>query len=60
MSDATSRFLSRCMAFALTRRLRRSAGGAPPSSASASPPRLRIVPDVPITRVNPRVANWSR
>ena len=36
-----------------TRRLRSSAGGAPRASVAATAPRLRIVPDVPITRSKP-------
>ena len=43
-----------------TRWLRSSSGGTPASSLSASAPRLRIVPDVPMTRSKPRPAMSSR
>ena len=38
------------MAFAVTRRLRSASSRTTPSSLSARAPRLRMVPDVPITR----------
>ena len=55
-----SRFRIRCIAFADTRRLRSASPAAAPSSLSASAPRLRIVPDVPITRSKRLSAMVSR
>ena len=50
----------RAICFAGMRRLRSGAPGAWPSAAAATAPRLRIVPDVPMTRSNPARAIWFR
>ena len=59
-STAVSRLRTRRMVLAGTRWFRNSSGATPASSLNASAPRLRIVPEVPITRSKPRFAISSR
>jgi hypothetical protein len=58
-SSVASVFRMRCSCFAETLRLR-SAPALPSSSADAIEPRLRMVPEVPTTRLNPALTIPSR
>ena len=58
--SATTSLRSRRICFAGTRRLRSSLGTVPSAIAVATVPRLRIVPDVPITRSKPAAVICSQ